>query len=71
MFTEDNNADMKETFTANPEVSENLKESSAADLLGKENSDGKSSCEKKLNEVEEKVNKILNDVKLEDFSIEE
>ena len=30
-----------------------------------------SSCEKKLNEVEEKVNKILNDGKLEDFSIEE
>ena len=30
-----------------------------------------STCEKKLNEVEEKVNKILNDGKLEDFSIEE
>ena len=30
-----------------------------------------SACEKKLNEVEEKVNKILNDGKLEDFSIEE
>lgn len=31
-----------------------------------------STCEKKLNEVEEKVNKILNENgKLEDFSIEE
>lgn len=30
-----------------------------------------STCEKKLNEVEEKVNKILNDGKLEDFSIDE
>ena len=30
-----------------------------------------STYEKKLNEVEEKVNKILNDGKLEDFSIEE
>ena len=55
MFTEDNNADMKETFTANPEVSENLKESSAADLLGKENSDGKSSCEKKLETIEMQI----------------
>ena len=30
-----------------------------------------STCEKKLNEVEEKVNKILNNGNLEDFSIEE
>ena len=31
-----------------------------------------SACEKKLNEVEEKVNKILNENgELEDFSIEE
>lgn len=30
-----------------------------------------SDCEKKLNEVEEKINKILNDGKLEEFNIEE